>query len=469
MFYVISWGFANLAITFVGSVVLARLLSPRDFGLIALGQTVAMLAATVTEGGIASAFIRQREGISRAVLRSINGVQLLIASTMAAVVTPVALSFGLAGSLIALIVWSLPVVSLQTGGRVVLNRDLRFRSLAIVDVTGVLFYYAWAIGGVLAGFGVWSLASGIVFRSAVSTITLGTIVGWGILAPSLARYRDVLGAIGFGIRFSLNTLTNVLYEQTRNIIIALIGGTQALGLWVLAVRLLQIPNLMYLPIHSIAFPAFSQFIATGRNARPLLERVAGLTFAASSLVLPAFLVAAPGVIATIVGSQWEDAALVLPGILLSMFIGLPVMGVCIQFLYASGRPAVVLWVTLAAVLVNLACIAVLFSLIGLPGVGYGTVPGAALESIVLSRIVHRMNGADLFSTMPRFLIGSLLAVGGGLAVSSAFEADALSALLGAVTAFTIAAIVCVVVARAVALDLIGVARRSVSTALSGER
>ena len=60
MFYVLSWGFANLVITFFGSVVLARLLSPRDFGLIAVGQTVATLASTVAEGGIASGFIRLR-------------------------------------------------------------------------------------------------------------------------------------------------------------------------------------------------------------------------------------------------------------------------------------------------------------------------------------------------------------------------------------------------------------------------
>jgi O-antigen/teichoic acid export membrane protein len=327
----------------------------------------------------------------------------------------------------------------------------------------------WAIAGVIAGHGVWSLATGIVVRSAVSTAALGAVVGWGILIPSLARYRVVLGAIGFGIRFSLHTLTNVLYEQTRNIIIALIGGTQALGLWVLAVRLLQIPSLMYQPIHAIAFPAFSQFIATGRNTRPLLERVTALTFAASSLVLPAFLVAAPGFIATVLGPQWEDAALVFPGILLSTFIGLPVAGVSIQFLYASGRPAAVLWVTFAAVVVNLLCIALLFWLTGLAGVGYGTVPGAALESLIFSRIVRRMNGSELLSPMPRFLVAGLLAVVGGLGVSSVIASEALAAVLGGAAALAVAGIVCVVVAKSLVRDLVGVARRSVSTALAGER
>ena len=67
MFYVLSWGFASLVITFFGSLVLARLLNPRDFGLIAIGQTVVTLASTTAEGRIANGFIRQPRGISRPV------------------------------------------------------------------------------------------------------------------------------------------------------------------------------------------------------------------------------------------------------------------------------------------------------------------------------------------------------------------------------------------------------------------
>jgi O-antigen/teichoic acid export membrane protein len=469
MFYVVSWGFANHIVTFLGSLVLARLLAPRDFGMIALGQTVALLATAASEGGIASGFIRQSHGISRGVLRSINGVQFLIALTVATVVTPLALAFGLAGSLAALIVWSLPIASLQTAGRVVLARDLRFRDISVAESASLLAYYVWSIAGVMAGYGVWSLASGMLVRAAASTLTVGGLVGWQILMPSLSRYRDVLGVIGFGIRFSLTTLTNVLYEQGRNIVIAVIAGTYTLGLWALAARVLQVMFLIYLPIHALGFPAFSQLIASGRNPRPVLERVARLTFAASALMLPAALVAIPGVITTLFGSQWADAALVFPGIVLALFIGAPVAGPCMYFLYAMGRPADVFKVTLLGVLTNLACIALLLSLVGLAGVGFGTVPGAAVESIVLGHIVRKMNGAELFSAMPRFLLASLLAVAGGVAVTSAIDSDVVGALLGAGTAFTIAGVICVLTARSVLLDLVSVGRRSVSMALAGER
>jgi O-antigen/teichoic acid export membrane protein len=469
LFYVISWGFVNLVITFVASLVLARLLSPRDFGMIALGQTVATLAAAVSEGGIATGFVRQSEGISRQVLHAINGVQLLIALTLAAAITPIAMRFGLAGSLAALIVWSLPIVSLQTGGRVVLLRELRFRDIAIIEAVGVTTYYTWSVVGVLAGFGVWSLASGMLIRAGAATCAVGLIVGWGVLIPSLRRYRDVLGVIGFGIRFSLTLLVTVIYEQIKNIVIVLVGGTATLGLWSLASRVLQIPYLMYHPINQLAFPAFSQLNAAARDLRPIIERVTRLSFVSSTLTLPAFLVAIPGVISVLFGTQWEDASLIFPGVICAIFIGLPITAPCIQLLYAMGKASDVLRITVLSLLLNLFCVAFLLWLVGVAGIGFGTVPGAAFESVMLARIVHDINGAKLIGMTPKFLVAGILATGVGLVVAAGVDPVALGAVLGAASAFAVAATACLLSERAALLDLLSVGRRSVSLALAGER
>jgi PST family polysaccharide transporter len=469
MFYVVSWGFASVAITFLGSLVLARHLTPHDFGVIAIGQTVATLATVTSDGGIASGFIRQPESISLAVLKSINGVQLLITLLLAAVITPVALQFGLAGSLTALIVWSLPIASLQVAGRVVLIRELRFREIAFTEALGMLGFYAWSIVGVLMGHGVWALASGMLIRAMVSTLVIGGIVGFASLVPSFRRYHDVLGVMGFGIKFSMTNLTNVLYDQAKNVIVVLIGGTTALGMWALASRILQLPALIFRPIHSVAFPAFAQVISSGRNPRPALERVARLSFAASALVLPAFLVASPGLIASLFGEQWVDATLIFPGVILSLFINAPIAASCIQFLFALGHASTVLKWTIISLIVSLISIALLFWLIGLSGIGFGTVPGALVESVVLARIVRDLNGARLFDTAASFFTSALLAVGVGLAVASALGQNALSALVAAAAAAAVAGIGCAVTERAVVADLLSTGRRSVSTAFAGGR
>ena len=380
-----------------------------------------------------------------------------------------ALQFGLAGSLTALIVWSLPIASLQVAGRVALIRELRFREIAYTEALGMLGFYAWSIAGVLMGHGVWSLASGMLIRAVVSTLVIGGIVGWATIVPSFRRYHDVLGVMGFGIGFSMTNLTYVLYEQAKNVIIVLIGGTNALGIWALATRILQLPALIFRPIHSVAFPAFAQVISSGRNPRPVLERVARLSFAASALVLPAFLVASPGVIASLFGEQWVDATLIFPGVILSLFINGPVAASCVQFLFARGQASTVLKWTVVSLIVSLISVGVLYWLIGLYGIGFGTVPGAMLESVVLARIVRDLNGARLFDTAPSFFMSGLLAVGAGLAVASALGQNGLSALAAAATAAAVAGIGCAITEKSVVVDLLSTGRRSVSTAFAGGR
>jgi PST family polysaccharide transporter len=468
MFYVLSWGFVNLAISFVAGLVIARILSPSEFGLFAIGQTIVLLAGVMADGGIASGFIRQKHGISRSVLKTINGVQFLIGLMIATVVTPIALQFGLGGALAALIVWSLPIASLQTAGRVVLARDLHFRDLSVIDAVGVLFYYCWAIAGLLVGFGVWSLASAILVRATVSTLVTGAIVNWSLLVPSLTRYRDVLGVIGFGIRFSLTNLTAVLYEQAKNIVIALVDGTYALGLWALTARILQLPFLVYQPIHQLGFPAFSQFVAAGKNPKPMLERVARLSFASSALLLPPLLVAIPSLISVCFGAQWADAAQIFPGVLLSIFVGQSIGAPCMHYLYAIDRPSVVLKITVVAVVLNLVCIALLLQVMGLWGIGFGTVPGAVLESALLGAIVRSSTGANLFTALPAFLAAGGIATAGGFFVVTRVGHEVVGGLLGAGAAVAIAALTSFVARRSDFADLLNVGRRSVAAVRAGE-
>jgi O-antigen/teichoic acid export membrane protein len=301
------------------------------------------------------------------------------------------------------------------------------------------------------------------------TVAIGGVTGWGKLVPSLRMYRRVLGVIGFGIRFSANSLANVLYEQFKNVVIGAIGGVSALGLWSLATRMLQIPNLMYAPIHQVAFPAFSQLVASGRDPRPVLERVSTVSFAASALALPAFLVAAPGLITTVFGETWADAALVFPGLILAIFIAAPVAAPCGQFLFAIGRPSTVLLSTLIAVSTSLVSIAVLLSMFGLVGVGFGAVPAAVLESLILGRAVRQISGANVWAAMPSFLGIGLLAVGGGYVVTLLFAREGVAALLAAATAAAIAACASALTRRSIFQDLLSIGRRSVSSALAGGR
>lgn len=462
LFYVMSWGFGNLVATFLGGVVLARMLGPREFGLIAVGNTVALLAGVVSEGGIASGYIRQPGGISRSVLRSVNGAQLCLSVAIATLIALIGLRFGLAGALTACMVWALPVASPQTAGRVVLMRELRFRDVSIAEAAGVASYYVWSISLVAAGGGVWALATGAIVRAAAMTLTVAAFTGWGLMVPSLRAYHDVLRVAGFGIRFSMSWLANVLYLQGQNIVIGLSSGVDTLGLWTLATRVMQVPNLIYVPLNQVAFPAFSQLLAADEDPKPLLERVASVSSAASAIVLPSFLVAMPGLIPVVFGEQWTDAWLVLPGISLAIFVAAPTVAPCSQFLFAVNKPSIVLHATIVANVVGLCAITALTWAIGFAGAGLGTVVTAGIESYLLARAVRSLTGAAVWTTMPSLLATGVVASAAGFGVATALGYGVLGALAASLTAAVTATLGCAITQPTVLRDLMHIVRRSLS-------
>jgi O-antigen/teichoic acid export membrane protein len=463
IFYVVSWGFGNLVATFLGSVVLARMLSPREFGLIAFGNTIALLAGVLSEGGIASGYIRQSHGVSKSVLRSVNGVQLCLSILVAGIIALISSGFGLAGALTALMVWSLPVASPQTGGRILLIRELRFRDMSIAEAVGVAVYYLWSIPLVATGMGVWALATGVIVRAFAITLAVAAFTGWGLMVPSLRAYRDVLRVAGFGIRFSTTWLANVLYVQGQNIVIGVSGGVASLGLWSLATRVMQLPNLMYVPLHQVAFPAFSHLIAAGEDPRPLLERVSRVSFTASAIVLSSFTVAMPGLIPAVFGAQWRDAVLVLPGVSLAIFLAAPIVAPCSQFLFAANRPSVVLNATVSASIAGLCATTALTWAVGLVGAGLGAVVTAVIESVLLARATRAVTGADLWSSMPRLLLVSVGAATTGYAAGAALGYTVFAAIVASVVALAVSVAGCAILQPAPLRDLVHVVRRSMGS------
>ena len=100
-------GLAVRAIGFVGNVALARILLPRDFGMVALGMTIVNIGDFLSDGGIASALVREEGRIELRTLEAILGFQLLLTIMIAALATAIGVPLGEAGALAAVMIWSL--------------------------------------------------------------------------------------------------------------------------------------------------------------------------------------------------------------------------------------------------------------------------------------------------------------------------------------------------------------------------
>src|SRR5687768_8716026 len=101
-FFAGSWGAVSLVVAFCGNLALARMLQPRDFGIIAIGATLTMFGTALSDGGLGSGLIRREETPTRRELRTALGLQLLLTTTLAVGAASAASAFGTSGLVVAL-------------------------------------------------------------------------------------------------------------------------------------------------------------------------------------------------------------------------------------------------------------------------------------------------------------------------------------------------------------------------------
>jgi len=203
LFFIASTGVILLVIGFFGNLVLARLLTPADFGIIALGLVMITLASTVADGGLAAALIRRETPPTHKELRSLTGLQLVFTLAIAIVLVAVALNFGEAGAIAAVMIMTIPLSSFQVGGRVTILRNLEFWRTSVADVASTVAFYTWSITAAALGAGAWSMATGTVVRTIVATIAIVSLSPAGLLLPARPHVRRLMPEIRFGVRFQL--------------------------------------------------------------------------------------------------------------------------------------------------------------------------------------------------------------------------------------------------------------------------
>ena len=336
--YITSSGAVGLFTGFVGNLILARLLTPEDFGAVALGLTIVLLASVVGDGGLVAGLIRRKSAPARDELRTLAGILLLTTIFISLVLAAIALQFGTNGAIAAVMLASFPISALQAPGRVVLTRNLVFRRIAVIDVIASISFYVWAIPCALGGMGAWAMATGVVVRSAVSAGLFLAAEGIAWFPPRLAGARAMLPTIRFGIKFQLSYIAHVTTNQTFNAGAGLILGVGALGFWTLTSRLMQLPLVLFQSVWHVSFPAMSHVLAAGRDPVSILERSARMMAVVSVLTIAPFAAAAPGLIPVLFGEQWNNSGVLLPLSCLGLLLVGPVNAAALGYLYAANRP-----------------------------------------------------------------------------------------------------------------------------------
>jgi O-antigen/teichoic acid export membrane protein len=303
---------SRVAAQALGMVVLARLLSPADFGVVAMASLVTGFAAIFRDFGTTAAVIQRRE-LPSALLDSLFWLNMGFGTVIAillALVAPVAAA-AMHETKLTQVLWLLapafPIVSLGLVHQGLLERASRFRSLALIECGAAFAGLVTAVAAAFAGWGVYSL----VFQ----TIVTWTVIAAGLWAASAWRpaWQCSLALIRELGRFSGNLVGfNILNYFTRNMDTALIGrflGATELGYYNVAYRLMIWPlqNISWVAGRAL-FPALSRLQDDRQRLRQGYVRAAAAVFLISApLTLGMFVLREPFVLA-VMGERWHKVA-----------------------------------------------------------------------------------------------------------------------------------------------------------------
>ena len=348
--FLMTWG--DRAFGLVFTFLLAAILGPRDFGIVALALIYIALIQLFNEGGIQTAIV-QREKLANEHLNSAFWMNLALCVLLAAA------SFLLAGwwarlndvpeledvvkvLSILLVVQGLTIVPLA-----VFQREMRFKALAIRETSAVVVGGALGLTLALNDAGVWALVAQQLGFGGTQLVLLWALGSW---RPGFSFSRGhARELVGFSSGVFLANLGGFLNRRADALLMGIFFGPVAVGLYRLADRFMD--NLLEVtmrPIAYVSLPFFSRL----QNDRPALrEAVASCVRTTLILTVPAMAVmaACSDFLMELMGPEWEPAADVLK-LLALVGIGKAVVFFTGPLLFAVARPhlrAIMLWILAA--------------------------------------------------------------------------------------------------------------------------
>jgi O-antigen/teichoic acid export membrane protein len=331
---------AKFLLTVGSTMVLARLLTPRDFGLVAMVSTVVGFLRVFKDAGLSIATV-QRQRITQAQVSNlfwINiGVSLLGGLLLVGAAWPIAAFYH--NSRLIPIALLLSITFVFNGSTVqhqaLLKRQMRFKALAVIEIGSIACSITVAITLATLGYGYWALV-----WSMLSTEIAGLLLTWSISRwrPQLPTRRSGVGPlVSFGIHRTAGDLTLALARGSDMLLIGRFYGAAAVGLYSRGSALLLRPLEQFLnPINVVFIPALSRLQSQPKRYRSTFLRLYEAIALSSFFFTGLCLALAHPITIVLLGRKWEQASFIFAGFTLAALC-LPLATTSAWLFISQGR------------------------------------------------------------------------------------------------------------------------------------
>jgi O-antigen/teichoic acid export membrane protein len=282
-------------VVFGGMIVLARRLEPKDFGAFAIVQFALTFFTFFGDAGLGGALIQKKSPPTQAELSSVFWAQIGIALTIAAIVWPLS---GWIGSLWPELPESAPWIlralvvdflatSLRVVPSILMERDLQFVRLSLLDAINSTSFYITASAAAFMGAGIWSLVLGVLVQGGVALVVGFALRPW---RPSFIFDREALRPLlRFGLPFQLKFVVGMAHSSITPLYGGATLGPRPIGLINWSQTTAHFPLRVVDIVSRVSFPLYSRLQDDRAELARSLERSVRIgafaTFFVSGLLL----------------------------------------------------------------------------------------------------------------------------------------------------------------------------------------
>jgi O-antigen/teichoic acid export membrane protein len=300
------------AISLLGTLVLARLLTPEDYGLVGMARLAIGLIAIFRELGTTAAII-QRKQLSQEFLSSIFWANLALAVVtfgLAIATSPlVALFFHQSkiGPIMRLLAAGFIISALSSVPSALLNREMAFRKVMMIEVGSATFATCLAVGMALRGAGAWSLVISSLAGTCITTVFLWWSCPW---RPRwLLDWMELRSIASFSLNLSGFNLVNYFSRNADNAIVGRYLGAYQLGFYQVAYNLMlyAVQNISQV-MGRVLFPIFAKVQDDNVRFRQAYTKAASTIAVVTFPMMAGVMAVAEPFVRAVLGEKWHPVA-----------------------------------------------------------------------------------------------------------------------------------------------------------------
>lgn len=407
---------SRFSVTFIVSLVLARLLSPDDFGLLGLTTIFITISNTLINGGLVPSLVRKKETTEEdynTVFIANLFISILLYIIIFFLAPYFAVFFGrieltslVRVSSLVLLIGSLTIIP-----GVIMVRRLDFKVIAKISIISALLSGIIGIIFALANYGVWSLVFQTISQKLISTYLILKYFFW---KPRFKFYnQNFKDLFGFGWKLMLSNIVESMWGELNHVVVGKFYSPATLGQYTRSKQFSSIfSDNITAVIQRVTFPALSSIQDDRIRLTSAYRRIIKITMFISAIGMFYMAAISEPLIHTLIGEKWHIASTYLPLICISGST-YPLQAINLNLLQVKGRSDIFLGISIIKKIIGLFPLFV-GAFVGIIPMLYAnlimTIVSFYLNSYYSGMLIGYSSRLQIVDVLPSYLVAVLIAI-----------------------------------------------------------